>query len=90
MSTGATPDAEFEDDYELVTIPCGRGCVSTTIKSLHFQRRTFLHILKERLFHNFPCACCDHRLFYYCNTCQHCLAPVCIECASFIKKYAMA
>jgi hypothetical protein len=37
-AAGATaPNAELEDDYELVTRPCGRGCVSTKIKSSHFN-----------------------------------------------------
>ena len=83
----ATADVkQVYEDYELRTVPCGSFCVSTTVESFPFKQRTLLHMLSERLVHNFPCACCN----YYSDMqqfCRNCQAPYCRECAYFIKTY---
>ena len=83
----AAPNAApVYEDYELRTVLCGRGCVSTTVESFPFKQRGLLHLFHERLLYNFPCACCDNysEEIY---ACQNCRAPACGSCAHFIQGY---
>lgn len=79
-------------DYQLVHTP-NRDGYSTSIQRRPFRLRTFLHMLLERMFYDFPCACCNYR--YSPNseqitTCQNCQAPICHSCTNFMLEYDIA
>jgi hypothetical protein len=87
-STASVPDI----DYELTTVPYGSGCVTTTVESFPFKRRTLLHVLNKWIIYYFFCACCDNQSYYFyegdnIDTCKECRAPVCRKCVNCIRTY---
>lgn len=87
-STASEPDI----DYELRTVPCRGGCVSTTVESFPFKRRTLLHVLNDWIIYNFFCACCNNQYYFFydgekIDTCKECHAPVCRKCVNCIRTY---